>query len=202
MTESTRSALINVLVASYDEFRRQLTVRLGSAELACEALQDTFLRLESATTMGPVRKPRAYLLRTAFNLALNRLVAERRRITLAEVDALLEIADDAPDPARIVEARSDIAIIQRALRELSPRRREIVIAACLDDVSLKFLAKRFGVSLRTIQIELKQTLIHLASLLEHDKERESRLHTRRNAFSRATPATPVPRALQKAQTAD
>ncbi|MCK9917168.1 RNA polymerase sigma factor [Microbacteriaceae bacterium K1510] len=202
MTETTRSALINVLVTSYDDFKRLLTHRLGSAELAGEALQDTFLRLESATAMGPVRKPRAYLLRTAFNLALNRVVAEKRRVTLAEVDAMLEIADDAPDPARIVEARSDVVVIQRALRELSPRRREIVIAACLDDVSLKVLAKRFGVSLRTIQIELKQTLIHLAGLLEHSPARDARHRARRNAFVGSAPGKQAVQELPKAHIAD
>lgn len=166
MSETSQSTLLDVLVTGYDDFKRRLTARLGSAELAREALQETCLRLGSSTIMGSVQSPRAYVLRAAFNIAINRLVAEKRRATSPDLDAMFEIADDTPDQARIVEARSEIAALKRALHELPKRRREIIVAVALNEVPIPVLAKRFGVTVRTIQIELKHAIMHCAERLD------------------------------------
>jgi RNA polymerase sigma-70 factor (ECF subfamily) len=165
MANTSRATLLHLLVAGYDELKRRLARRLGSVELAGEALHDTFLRLEGAAEIGEVRSPRAYLFRTALNMAANRRVADSRRLTVSETDALLELADEAPDPARVVEARSDLAALQRALMELPARRRAIVFAACMDEVPHSEIAARFGVTVRTVQIELKQALTYCAQRL-------------------------------------
>jgi len=166
MTDTNQSLLVDVLVTRYDDFKRRLTARLGSAELASEALQDTFLRLRSATILERVQSPRAYLLRTALNIAINRIQSEKRRMTASEVDAMVEIPDDMPDPTRVVEARSDIEALKHALAELPTRRREIVLAAAFNDVPYRVLAARFGVTVRTIQIEMKHALAHCAQRLD------------------------------------
>lgn len=82
MTEPTRQLLREVLLLDYDDLKAQLTKRLGSAELASDVLQDTWVRLEQATSIGPVERPRPYLLRMAHNIALKRLKAEPKTITL------------------------------------------------------------------------------------------------------------------------
>jgi RNA polymerase sigma-70 factor (ECF subfamily) len=162
VVKTIQSGLLEVLVAGYDDFKRRLAIRLGSTELAADALQDTFLRLQSATIGESVQSPRAYVLRTALNIAINRLVAERRRATVADIEALIEIADDAPGPSRIAEGRSELAELTRALHELPQRRRDILVAVTMNDTPIPALAKRFGVTVRTIQIELKQALIFCA----------------------------------------
>ncbi len=160
VAESNRAALRNLLLAGYEDFAQWLTRRLGSSELAREALQDTFLRLESGTEIGPVRSPKAYLLRMALNIAANRRVSESRRLSVSETDMLLEIADEAPGPARAAEARSEIEVLKRALNELPARRREIFIASWMDEISHQEIARRFGITVRTVQIELKDALEH------------------------------------------
>lgn len=166
MSEADQSTLLDTLVAGYDDFKRRLTARLGSAELACEALQDTFLRLRTSAILGSVQKPRAYVLRAAYNIAINRLVAEKRRGVAADIETLLDIADDAPDQVRVVESRSDIEALTRALHGLPRRRREIIVAVALNDVPISELAKRFGVTVRTIQIELRHAIMHCAEHLD------------------------------------
>ncbi len=116
MSDTNRTALLTLLVASYDDLKqrltrragsadvadevlslihislcirdRRLTRRAGSADVADEVLQDTFLRLNNATVIGPVRDLHAYLFRVAMSVASNRRVAERRRLTVSETDAL------------------------------------------------------------------------------------------------------------------
>jgi RNA polymerase sigma-70 factor, ECF subfamily len=168
MVETSRATLRHLLLAGYDDLKRRLTRRLGSAELAGEALQDAFLRLECAPNIGVVRSPQAYLFRMAFNLAINRQTAENRRLSPVALDALLGFADDSPGPARTAEARSEIEALKRALAELPARRREIFLASWVEEISHSEIARRFGVSLRTIQIELKYAVEHCALRLDRN----------------------------------
>lgn len=195
MSDTNRTALLTLLVASYDDLRMRLTRRAGSVDLADEALQDTFLRLSNATGIGPVRDLRAYLFRVALSVVSNRRVAERRRRMVSEVDAMLDLADDKPGPDRVIEARSEIGALKRVIRDLPARRREIFMAAFVDEVPLKEIAERFGISVRTVQVELKQTLVHCSVHLDHDagsfqylRRREQRSRIRRASNWKNTPS--------------
>ncbi len=165
VVETTKGMLRTLLLSGYEEFAAWLTRRLGSAELAREALQETYLRLERGNEIGPVHSPKAYLLRTAINIAINKRVADKRRLGISETEKLLAIPDEAPDPARTVEARSEIEALTRALAELPVRRRQIFLASWVEEVSHPEIAKRFGISVRTVQIELKDALEHCAHRL-------------------------------------
>src|SRR3546814_19932593 len=84
MAEVTWKTLRDVLVERYDDFARLLSRRLGSQDLAEDALQDTFLRLAREGELAPVRDPRGYLYRMAYNIAAHRSRTERRRRTVPE----------------------------------------------------------------------------------------------------------------------
>jgi len=168
MSDTNRTALLTLLVTSYDDLRSRLARRAGSADLADEALQDTFLRLSNATGIGPVRDLKAYLFRVALSIVSNRRVAERRRRTVSETDAVFDLADDMPGPDRVIEARSEIGALKRVIQDLPARRRQIFMAAFVDEVPLKQIAERFGISVRTVQVELKQALVHCAMRLNRN----------------------------------
>jgi RNA polymerase sigma-70 factor, ECF subfamily len=160
MSESSRELLRRRLVLDYEALKTQLARYLGSADQAREALQDTWLRLEGAAPIGPVARPYPYLLRIAYNIALKRRQGRRQTVTLEEARAALDLADDAPDPARAAEARSELAALERALADLPPRRREILMASRADGIPLREIAARLGVSQRLVEMELKLALIH------------------------------------------
>jgi RNA polymerase sigma-70 factor (ECF subfamily) len=169
------------LLADYKDFFDGLKRRLGSADLADEALQETFLRLEKVPHARPVLSPKSYVYRIAVNIAIDRRRAEARRLSAAEVENLLDYADPAPDPGRVVEARSEIEHLKRAVSELPRRRREILLAARLDEVPNREIAKRYGVTVRTIELELKAAIEYCASRLERRAgrlERHARLRYR------------------------
>jgi RNA polymerase sigma factor (sigma-70 family) len=197
MVESNRAALLNLLLAGYDDLKSRLTRRLGSAELAGEALQDTFLRLSDAPEMGPIKSPQAYLFRVAMSVAANRRRLENRRMTQSEIEAFVNFADDAPDPARIIEARSEIEALKRAMMELPARRRQILIAACIDETPYYNIARRFGVTVRTIQVELKQALTHCALRLDRNFGKRVSPRSRQICLSEEGPLDAVSAATQK-----
>jgi RNA polymerase sigma-70 factor (ECF subfamily) len=171
MAEDARAMLRRLLLAEYAELRRRLAARLGSPDRAADALQETFLRLERMAPAGPIARPRAYLLRTALNIASNQSATDRRRLSPLDVERLLEIPDAAPDPAQVAEARSELAALQRAIAELPPQRRAIAVAAWLDGRPNQALAEQFGVTLRTIQSELKRALEHCTARLQREPQK-------------------------------
>jgi RNA polymerase sigma-70 factor (ECF subfamily) len=144
------------LVDRYSDLKRRLARRLGSTDWAEDALHDTYLRLDRMETVGEVHDPGAYLLRAAFNIAMNRRRAEDRRLSAKDVDALLHIADDAPDALRIIAGRLDLMKLKQAMAELPPRRRAILLAARLDGLTRQQIADRFGISVSMVEKELKR----------------------------------------------
>ena len=170
MSNPSNALLKDLLVTRYKDLVRRLARRLGSDELAQDALQDTFLRLEQGNSIGPVHNPKAYLLRIALNMAANRRAADNRRLMVSETDKLLELPDDAPDPARAAEARSEVDAVKRALDDLPARRRAIVLASWIDNLSHSEIAHRFGISIRTVQVEMKLALEHCVFCLNRQKK--------------------------------
>jgi RNA polymerase sigma factor (sigma-70 family) len=154
MTEATLAMLRRLLVDRYDDFRRRLSRRLASPDLASDALQDAWLRLARAEAVEAVRSPSDYLFGIALNAARDRLRAEARHLSAIEIDTLLNLADDAPGPVRITEARADLRALEAALAELPPRRRDILLAARLDGLPRQEIARRLGISLRLVEKEL------------------------------------------------
>ncbi len=112
-------------------------------------------RLGQAEVAGSVQSPAAYLFRMAFNVAIDRQRAEKRRLARNEVQDLLHIVDDAPGPGQIAEARFEIEALQKAIAELTPRRRVILLAARLQGMPQREIASRLGVSLRLVEKELR-----------------------------------------------
>ncbi|MCS3931632.1 RNA polymerase sigma-70 factor (ECF subfamily) [Bradyrhizobium elkanii] len=166
MTIDSISSLRTLLLAEYVDFDRRLTRRLGSSDLASEALNETYLRLEGMRELGPVRSPKAYLFRIALNIAADRRRAEKRRLTVDEVDALLEIPDDRPDAARVIENRSEVNLLRHAIAELPERRRRVLMLSRIDGMPNREIAALLGVTVRTVETDLKQAVEHCADRLK------------------------------------
>lgn len=166
MTETTWQTLRDLLVQRYEGFRNRLARRLGSSDLAAETLQETWLHLQRAGSLGSVRNPEAYLFRTALNVAADRRDAEKRRLLFSEVEQLIQCEEDELDPDRFAEASSEIAALTRALNELSPRCRSIFILARVEELPHRVIAQRWGISSRMVERELRLALEHCGSRLD------------------------------------
>ena len=170
MTDISLLALRQLLLAHYDELKAKLTLRLGSSELAGDAVQDTWLRLHHAESVGRVTSPANYLFRIALNIARDRLVSERRYLTSIQVEQMLDVADETPSPSSIVETWSELQLVEKLISELPSRQREILVAARLDGLPRREIAARLGISLSLVEKELKQA--HEYCLARRDQMRK------------------------------
>lgn len=166
MADSNRSSLRRLLVAGYFELRRRLTRRLGSEELASEVLHEAYLRLDRGPDVGVLMRPNDYIFRVALNIATDRRRSENRQLTYSEVEALYHVADQAVDVERGIEARSELVALTRAFDELTSRQRAILIGVRVDGISHAELAKRFGISERMVDKDLRRALEYCANQLE------------------------------------
>jgi RNA polymerase sigma factor (sigma-70 family) len=167
VVDSAKSALRELLVAGYNDLRRRLAVRLGSAERANEALHETWLRLEPGRgDTAAIRRPQDYIFRVALNIATDQERADRRRLSYSEVDAMYHFADATLDAEEVVEARSELQALDRAFGELPPRARAILIAVRIEGTPHAELARRFGISERMVDKDLRHALEHCADRLE------------------------------------
>jgi len=155
MMPSSLSVLRDFMLQRYDDLKARLTRRLGCPDLASDALQDTWLRLEGKEELGPVDSPGPYLMRMAVNVAVDQQRVENRRLTVAEAEVLLHIADPAPGPERIAEGRAELDALTRAMGELPARQRDILLAVRVEGLPQNDIAERLGVSLRTVERELR-----------------------------------------------
>ena len=161
MTDRGLSALRHLFLDRYDDLKARLTRRLGSADLAGDAMQDTWLRLARTESIGVVQSPRSYLFRIALNVAEDRRRMEQRRpVSAVEIESLLEVADDAPTPEQSIVARSDLEAFRAIVDELPRRRRTIFLAARFGNASRQEIADRMGISLRLVAKELQLAIEH------------------------------------------
>lgn len=168
MAESTRVLLLRTLLARYHSLRDQLARRLGSSELAADALHHVWKRLQDKDDLPLVTRPEGYLYKAALNAAKNLQRTDRRQLPRSSVDleTIIDIADEAPDPATIAAGRAAVGLLQAALDELSPRQQAVFRETFLGDSTQQDLADRYGVTVRTIQNDLRQAVEHCAQRLK------------------------------------
>ncbi|AJF00492.1 RNA polymerase sigma factor [Pandoraea apista] len=166
MADSARATLRELLVQRYGQLKTLLSRKLGSSDLAGDALQDTWVRLESTENIEPVRNPGAYLYRMAYHAAIDKQRAEDRRLSVGEIETMLDLVSPDPGPAQIAEANSDLNELVRVLEKMPQRRRDILLAVRLDGLAQREVAERFGISLRLVELELKRAQAFCAEHIE------------------------------------
>ncbi|MEQ4576564.1 MULTISPECIES: RNA polymerase sigma factor [Gammaproteobacteria] len=160
--------LRDYLLGAYDDLRGRLARRLGCTEQASDALQDVWLRLATRPEqrgLEAVRNPRAYLLRMAFNVMVDRQRADSRLLNAEEIDSLLNLADPNPGPAQSTEERLELEALAGIIERMPARRRQILLSVRVEGMQQRDVAERLGVSLRLVQRELKAAQEYIAARL-------------------------------------
>jgi RNA polymerase sigma factor (sigma-70 family) len=145
----------------------------GAGEAAEDLLNELWLRLRDARP-GPVARPVAYLYRAANNLMLDRYRSEvsaatRERDWTDVTGATCPDRSDAPTGDREMIARQELARAQAALAGLGPRVEQVFCRHRLEGISQRVLAEEFGVSLSTIESDLRKAtraMIELRRMLD------------------------------------
>lgn len=183
------SALLLGFEQSYQSLLRFLGRRVGCAETARELAHETWLRVAEAAPelSGSVpEQQRAYLYAVAHNLALDHLRRQQRgaRCGLGSGDEpVMELADPRPDLERALALRQAVDAVERALGGLPARCRDILLAHRLDGLAQEELARRHGVSVKTVERDMGLAMDAVHQALLHWRGEPRAPRRRRQALS-------------------
>lgn len=137
-----------------------------SVEEAADLAQDTFARL-SAADLSQVRSPGPFLYTTARNLVKDRARSATHRVAAMSV-AMVEddLVSPNPDSERIYAAKEQLAILEKALAELNPKCRAVLVLYRFDELSHAEIADRLGISVSMVEKYVRRALRHCQLRLE------------------------------------
>jgi RNA polymerase sigma factor (sigma-70 family) len=164
--------LLAVLEANRARLARYFAAH-GVGDDAEDLLQELAIRLDA--TDRPVASPINYIFRTATNLVIDwrraRQQALRRDAAWAEInDRHSESTDPNPSADRSLEAKERIDQLSSELVTLPDRARRVLIGHRIEGKAQRELAAELGVSLSTIESDLRQAYRLLADLRERWNE--------------------------------
>ncbi len=162
--ESHNRALVSFLMA-----------RLGNEGDAKEVAQEAYVRMLQLERPGAVSFLRAYLFKTAANLALDRI---RRRICSARLEESYceEDLTNTVDPDREVCAREQLAIVRQALMELPERYRRAFLLNRFDDMSTEQIGKELGIKETQTRKYLRRVTTYCRLRMDGLTEMEAKEH--------------------------
>jgi RNA polymerase sigma-70 factor, ECF subfamily len=171
-------AAFEELVSGREAEVYRLTLRmLGDADDALEATQDTFLRVYRALPHFRGEATfRTWLLGIAINVCRSRRSsrAARDRRRSVSLDATTEggeatvriPAAPGPDPERAAQGAELRGALQRALGELSPEHREIILLREMQGLEYEELASTLGCAVGTVKSRLARARGALRAAME------------------------------------
>jgi RNA polymerase sigma-70 factor (ECF subfamily) len=128
-----------------------------------DVVQESYLRLWRKRTARPLVSARAFLFRIARNFAVDLLREPRGAQPL---DALPEIADEAPGARDAAGRREFEALLTAALDALPARQREVIVLCKLRLLAPREAAAQLGLAEKTINEHLYRGLRRLGAELK------------------------------------
>lgn len=144
------------------ELARYVRRRVGDRSAASDVVHDTFVRM-AEQPLTKVQDVRSYLYTIARNLLLDQKKQDVRRRTVAMPHkALSDIAEDAPSPEDAVDARLQLANLQRLVGELPLKTQQIFVLNRIDGLTYAEVARYLGISESSVQKHLALAVQHIA----------------------------------------
>lgn len=169
-------------ISPHEHQYTSLALRLtGNIDNARDLVHDAYAQVLSQEKWRQIDNPRAYVMRTVYNLGLNGI--RRSRVVsmqqLADVDAITQV-DISPDAFDTFSDREELGRVLLAVEQLPPQCRKVVVMRRIEDLPPREVARRLGLSLSTVEKHLARGLALLSDLLDAAPDAAASLKTRRS----------------------
>lgn len=165
-TDDGRAERITRLFSEHNEsLVRFLSARLHSVQEAKEVAQEAYVRLLSLDDSGAVSFLRAFLFKTAANLAVDRLRTrsrQRQAMTAGLCDELREVTTPDHEAAQAEEA----AIVRQLIAELPPKCRHAFLLHRIQGEDFSQIAKQMELSERMVRHYVLRAVLYCRAGLD------------------------------------
>lgn len=167
MTHRSAPSLARAAEAYYEEIRQFVHQRTGSASLAEEVVQETWIRARGVTGELP-NNPRAYLYRMAGNLAVDQIRRERVRAGPAGAEEISpdepanveSLPSPAPNPLETAISRQELSVLNEAVSELPQKCRDVFLLYRGRGMSMREVSWQLGISEKTVEKHIARAMVH------------------------------------------
>ena len=162
------AALDELLATTWEPLVRFLARFVDGTDAAEDIAQRAFVRLwEERATLSVEGSVRAFVYRTARNLALNERRDRRTHLRLLAGNEGVGLAAFPQSPLELLAASELQGAVTAAIDALPPRRREIFILARYHDMSYAEIAGVMEISAQTVANQMSAALATLRWTLRH-----------------------------------
>jgi RNA polymerase sigma-70 factor (ECF subfamily) len=151
-------------------------------EMVEDVVQDAYLRLLNAASVGQVRDSRSYFARAAASVVLsqvrrNKCVKEEAH----EETYFAQLPSPEPDPETVLDSKRRVEKVQKAIIELGARARDVVVMRRLEQLTGRQTAERMRISESAVEKHLSAAMrllwqAHMPGLAANEDENPSPEH--------------------------
>ncbi len=129
-----------------------------------DVAQAAFSKLAGLTDLKRIRSPRAFLFRTAINLGLNShdKLRRGRNFVKSQMDGDFPSDVEEISPETVLMGKQDLERVARAMRQLSPKQKEILLRSRFRGQTYAEIRKDTGWS----EADISRQLSHVMALLQ------------------------------------
>jgi len=161
-----RAELVERLFREHNEaLIRFLVARLRSYQDAREVAQEAYVRLLSLDAPGAISYLRAFLFKTAANLATDRQRRATAHLRATELPLFHEFAD-VRTPERRAADRETVQRLERLIAAMPAKCRQAFILYQFEGLEFAAIAARMGMSERMVRKYVVRALLHCRTQLD------------------------------------
>jgi RNA polymerase sigma factor (sigma-70 family) len=161
-----RAELVERLFREHNEaLIRFLVARLRSYQDARDVAQEAYVRLLSLDEPGAVSYLRAFLFKTAANLATDRQRRASTHLRATEIPLFHEFAD-VRTPERLAADRQTVQRLERLIAAMPAKCRQAFILYQFEGLEFPAIAVRMGMSERMVRKYVLRALLHCRTQLD------------------------------------
>lgn len=128
-----------------------------------DLVQDVFARLAAGRPMSELRDPQGYFKRILRNFLIDRNRKRGRQPGFVSMDGIEPSKE--PDQAHAIEVSQMQEQYRAAVDALPPRTKEVFLLHRVEELSVKTIAERLGISTRTVEWHIGEAIFRIGKAL-------------------------------------
>jgi len=167
--DKSRAVVIERLFREHNEaLIRFLRGRVGSRHEALEVAQEAYVRLLSLDQPGAVSYLRAFLFKTAVNIAIDRRRRHQNYGKVTERQLFVELAENRT-PERQVAAEQTLRLLGTLVEAMPPKCRAAFVMNQIHGLEAGPIAERLGITESMVRKYVVRALLHCREHMDLDR---------------------------------